>query len=402
MPKPILISISPNTDLKDVITAIKNILMPMTWKQGTHLNLLSQRLSRLLDRQHVWLLNAGRNALELGLKALDLKENDEVLCQAFTCVALPNAIKWAGGKPIFVDTVKNGFNLNVKNLKKKITSNSKVLIVQHTFGQPDNLKEIIKICRQYKLILVEDCAHTLGVKLDKKPIGSFGDLTFLSFGRDKAISSVFGGALLTNNQGLAKKIEKYYSSLSYPSHFWVLKQLFHPIITSLAKPLYFSIGKFLIFLYQQSSLLSWPVTKPEKSNRKSLLIKKFPNALASLAIAQLNKLDSINQTRLKITSVYQKIFEVRNLEYWPLLRFPLLVNNPDLLIKKLKKQYILLGNWYRPVIAPKGVNLSKTGYIKGSCPNAEAVSQRVVNLPTLISLKEANCIINLISKHDSS
>ena len=208
MPKPILISISPNTDLKDVITAIKNILMPMTWKQGTHLNLLSQRLSRLLDRQHVWLLNAGRNALELGLKALDLKENDEVLCQAFTCVALPNAIKWAGGKPIFVDTVKNGFNLNVKNLKKKITSNSKVLIVQHTFGQPDNLKEIIKICRQYKLILVEDCAHTLGVKLDKKPIGSFGDLTFLSFGRDKAISSVFGGALLTNNQGLAKKIEK--------------------------------------------------------------------------------------------------------------------------------------------------------------------------------------------------
>jgi perosamine synthetase len=400
MAKPILISISPNTDAKDVVTTIKTIIRPLTWKQGTHLKLLSNRLSKLLNHQHLWLLNAGRSALEIGLKSLNLSSTDEVLCQAFTCIAVPNAIKWANAKPTFVDVNKNSFNLSLFDLKKKITKNSKALIIQHTFGYPDNLKEIIKICRKHKLILIEDCAHTLGVKLGDRPIGSFGDLTILSFGRDKVISSVFGGVLLTNNQKLAKKIDEFYSNLGYPTRFWIFKQLLHPIIMSLLKPIYFSIGKYLIFLYQKSGLLSWPVTSLEKNNHQSLGIKKLPNALASLAITQLNRLNSINQTRLKITSLYCKAFKISDHKHWPLLRFPLLVDQPNILIKRAKKHKILLGNWYRPVIAPQGVSLKNIGYLNGSCPNAEAVSQKVVNLPTLISLKQANQVIQAISQHD--
>ena len=127
MAKPILISISPNTDSKDLVTAVKTIVRPNTWQQGTQLNLLSKQLTELLKSQHVWLFNSARNALELGLKALDLNKTDEVLCQAFTCVAIPNAINWAGAKSVFVDTRKNGFNLSLKDLKTKITKNSKYL-----------------------------------------------------------------------------------------------------------------------------------------------------------------------------------------------------------------------------------------------------------------------------------
>lgn len=399
MPKPILISISPNTDLSDALAAFKTILNPVKWQEGQSIVQLSKKLSKLIDHKHAWLFNAGRNALKIGLQALDLASSDEVLCQAFTCVAVPNAIKWAGAKPIFVDTIKNGFNIDLTDLKSKITPNSKALVIQHTFGHPDDLIKIKKICRQHNLTLIEDCAHTIGVKYQNRPIGSFGDLTILSFGRDKAISSVFGGALLSSNPKLIKKINQAYANLESPSKFWILKQLLHPLVMAIAKPFYFSFGKYLIFIYQKSGLLSWPVTQKEKNCQESMPAQKLPNALAILALQQLKKLKDTNQTRLKAVQSYQAIFKVPNFKSFPLLRFPLLVSNPQQLIKIAKKAKILLGDWYRPVIAPKGADLVKVGYKKGTCPNAEVSSQKVINLPTNISTKQVNRVINTVKEH---
>lgn len=399
MAKPILISISPNAGKSDILLAIKTIFQPRSLKTGRCTTQLSARLLKLLNQKYIWLFNAGRNALEVGLKTIKLKSTDEVLCQAFTCVAVPNAIKWVGAKPIFVDTNKNGFNLDPTDLLKKITKNSKAIIIQHTFGNPDDLISIKKICQKHNLILIEDCAHTLGVKYHGKPIGSFGDLTILSFGRDKVISSVFGGALLTSNKNIQKNIDNIYKTLKYPSQFWTLKQLFHPIIMALAKPFYFSIGKYLIFLYQKSGLLSWPVTRKEKTCQISLPPQKLPNGLASLALHQLKHLKSINQTRLNTVHSYQSKFQVRYLESLPLLRYPLLVNNPEKLINQAKKAHILLGDWYRPVIAPKGVNLSSVGYKHGSCPNAENSSKNIINLPTNLTPKDADRVIKLVSSY---
>ena len=396
MAKSILISISPNINKSDIVLVLKILFKPVFWKQGNFTQILSKKLQKQLKQNQCWLFNAGRNALQVGIRALNLKSTDEVLCQAFTCVAVPNAIKWAGAKPVFIDTVKNGFNLNLKDLKRKITKNSKALIIQHTFGNPDDIKAIKIICKKHKLILIEDCAHSLGVYYQGKPIGSFGDMTMLSFGRDKIISSVFGGALLTKNKKLANKINKIYQSLNYPSYFWILKQLLHPIITGLIKPIYFIFGKYLMFIYQKSNLLSWPVLAKEKKGQPGLLIKKIPNALAGLALLQLNKLKSINQQRQKIVKLYHQIFQVWNLEYFPLLRYPILVNNPKKIIKKAKHRQILLGNWYQSVVAPKGVDLKMINYQSGSCPNAEAVVKKVINLPTLIGQIKAKKIINLI------
>lgn len=398
MPKPILISISPNLKKDDFKLALSSLFKPYSWQQGSSSKKLSAKLTEKTNQKQAWLFNAGRTALETGLKSLDLKSSDEVLCQAFTCVAVPNAIKWAQAKPVFVDTLKNGFNLSLKDLKKKITKNSKALIVQHTFGMPDNLEKIKKICKKNSLFLIEDCAHSLGVKYQGQPVGSFGDLTILSFGRDKIISSVFGGALLTGNQKLAKKINRIYLKLNYPSNFWTFKQLLHPIITYLIKPVYFSIGKYLMFIYQKSGLLSFPVLNLEKKSKQAIKPKKLPNVLAKLALNQLNKLEKLNHQRQKIANHYFQQFQEPTLEFLPVLRYPLLVNNPVRLIQKAKKHHILLGDWYRPVIAPKGVDLIQVGYQPGSCPKAEKVSQKVVNLPTLINQTEAKFIIQLIKQ----
>ena len=399
MANPILISISPNITKDDVLLALKTIFTPQSWQQGSASKLLSQNLKKILKQDYCWLLNLGRTALQLGLEVLELKSTDEVLCQAFTCVAVPNAIKAAGAKPVYIDTIKNGFNLSISDLTKKITKNSKVLIIQHTFGNPDDIDKIKNICKKHNLTLIEDCAHSLGVNHKGKSVGSFGDLTMLSFGRDKVISSVFGGALLASNKDLAKKIDKRYNSLNYPSLSWIKKQLLHPIITGLIKPIYFTLGKYLMFIYQKSSLLTWPVLAKEKQGQSGFKIKKMPNALSILANHQLEKLEALNQRRQKIVKLYHQIFEVTNLEYFPLLRYPILVNNPERVIKKAKQKKILLGDWYRPVIAPSRVDLKIIGYKLNSCPNAETVSKKIINLPTLITKSQAQTLINLIYDH---
>ena len=238
-------------------------------------------------------------------------------------------------------------------------------------------------------------------------IGTFGDLTVLSFGRDKVISSVFGGALLTNNKTFAKKIDQSYQQLKFPSANWIFKQLLHPIIMALIVPTYytFNFGKFLLFIYQKTGLLSFPVSKKEKTCQMSLKSQKLPNALAVLALYQLNKLEKNNQKRQQIAVLYQQAFNLPPaLPGSIYLRFPLLVKNPQQLITHAKNHKIILGDWYRPIIAPKGVKLPKVGYKPHSCPNAEKVSQAVINLPThpKMTLQDAKRVAKIVKSHANS
>jgi len=405
MLKPILISISPNTTTKDLKAALFLIFKPHLWQQGAFEAKLLNRLKTQLNLSHGFLLNAGRNGLYLALKALDLKPDDEVLCQAFTCVAVPNAIIWAKAKPVFVDTLPNRFNLNLEDLKQKITPHTKALIVQHTFGLPDDIQAIKTLCKNKNIILIEDCAHALGAKVDNQPLGSFGDLTMLSFGRDKVISSVFGGALLTNNPQMAKKLDSLISPLSYPPKTWILKQLLHPILFSLIVPTYFCFGKYFLWLIKELGLISLPVPEKEKTGQMIIKPAKMPNALASLALTQLSQLDEFNQHRIEIAKIYStSLFQPAINPDAIFLRYSLLVKNPDQLIQLAKRRKILLGNWYRPLIAPQGVSQALILKASKSCPNALKVSRQAINLPThpRLKLKQVSRIINFIKPYVKS
>ena len=136
--------------------------------------------------------------------------------QAFTCNAVPNPVLWAGLKPVYVDCDEKTFNIDKEDLKKKITPRSRVLIVQHTFGLPADMDAISEICRKNNLILIEDCAHSLGAEYKNKKVGTFGKAAFFSFSRDKVISSVYGGMAVTEDHELTKKIKEYQLKIGYP------------------------------------------------------------------------------------------------------------------------------------------------------------------------------------------
>lgn len=390
MLNPIHIGLSPNLRTSDSLLALRLIFQPWRWKLGREVTKLENWFKKYLGVKYAVALNSGRSAQYLILKGLRIKKGEEVLLQAFTCVAVPNSILWIGAKPVFVDIEKDSFNMDPVDLEGKLTPQSRAIIVQHTFGIPAKIEEILKIAKEHNLFVIEDCAHV--VKKDIK-----GEAAFFSFGRDKAVSSVFGGLAVTNNEELGRSLQEFQKNLKYPSHFWIFQQILHPIASFFILPLYnfLGLGKMILVLFQKLHLLSFPVYQEEKIGEKPKVFPvKFPNALAMLALNQLKNLEEFNKKRIGITKIYQERLKDLPIKLptveLSFLRYPILIEKAEELRKFAKRRGIILGDWYSSVIDPKGVDLTKVGYQRGSCPVAEKTAREVVNLPTYPRMSEDN------------
>ncbi|MCD6550395.1 aminotransferase class I/II-fold pyridoxal phosphate-dependent enzyme [bacterium] len=410
-------SLSPNTEKDDVLLALKMIFRPRKWKQGEEISILENEFKNYFKVNEAVSFNSGRSAFLAILKSFDLKEGEEVLFQAFTCNAVVNPIMRLKLKPVFVDCDES-FNIDPKDLKEKITEKSKVVIVQHTFGQPAKMDEVLKICKDNNLILIEDCAHSLGAEYKGKKVGTFGKAAFFSFGRDKVISSVFGGMAITNDSKTGKKIRNFQRSCDFPSSFWVFQQLLHPILMHyIILPAYHfpSFGKFVLNFFQIFKILSKAVDKKEKEGKlPSLFPKRLPNALAILALNQLRKLEKFNIHRERIAKVYSeglrgrfefqgKVDQTKRI----FMRFPILVDrkkDTERILVDLRKNKVLLNDgWRKTSIVPPDTDQKKMRYIIGSCPRAEEIAKRIINLPTHINIseKEARIVIKSLLKYVS-
>lgn len=277
--KPISISLSPNTEKDDIRLAFKLLFQPWKWKARDKGQAASDELEeefkKYLGLKHAISFNSGRSALMAILGSLGLQKDEEVLLQAFTCNAVPNPVIWAGLKPVYVDINEQTFNIDAGDLKKKITSRSKAVIVQHAFGLPAEMDEILEICEENNLILIEDCAHSLGATYNGKIVGTFGKAAFFSFSRDKVISSVYGGMAVTNDDELAKQLREYQEKIGYPSYFWIKQQLLHPVLMNwLILPTYSIFGKYLLILFQWLHILSKAVHWKEKEAENPIISQK--------------------------------------------------------------------------------------------------------------------------------
>ncbi|MDP3093246.1 MAG: aminotransferase class I/II-fold pyridoxal phosphate-dependent enzyme [bacterium] len=428
--KPIFTSLSPNTQKDDIILALKLIFQPWKWtndkKQAIAENpslVLEQKFEHYLGIKHAFAFNSGRTAFLAILKCLNFEPGSEVLIQGFTCNAVVNPILAAGLKPVFVDIDKTTLNIDVEDLENKISPKSKAVLVQHTFGLPANLEKIQSICQQRNLILIEDCAHSLGAAYNGKKaglptealakVGTFGKAAFFSFGRDKVISSVAGGMAATDDDQLAQKLKDYQNNLPEPSCLWTFQQLLHPILTTfLIIPLYSfgEIGKWALIFLQKIGLLSKAVSKREKQGKLPVNpAKKMPEALAILALNQFEKLEKFISHQRQIAELYDKNLAGFKLVLPPsaegriYLRYPVLLKdtNADMILDKARKEKIFLDDgWRNAAIMPPDTNQAKMGYEAGDCPIAESVAKKIVNLPTHINIskEKAQKIVNFLHK----
>lgn len=372
--KSIFTALAPNIEPDDAWLALKLLFSSWRWKRGPELGQLADAMSNRLDIRDVMLFETGRTGLEAILTCSGIGSDDEVALQAFTCVAVPNAVLWAGATPVYVDC-NDQYTMDVEDLKKKISPQCKAIIVQHTFGTMADFDAINAIARERNLLVIEDCAHSFAMR---------GDLGFFSFGGDKVISSVFGGAVAVGDRQLAEKIRTYHASLPQAGWWWILCQLKYTVDIWLARVTFdIGIGKLLLALthvYRNK-----PVTAAEKNSRKSRWLgRQMPNALAALALHQLAKLDRFEAHRKKIIAIYRDA----GLRGSGILRFTLCVVRPQEIRDAARQQGIFLGDWYTTAIAPVGVSYDAIGYDPSTCPVAERLTTQVINLPTHINITE--------------
>lgn len=409
--KPISISLSPNVEKDDVKLALNLVLRPWLWRRGKQVEILEEEFRKYLGVKYAVAFNSGRSSFYAILKSFGFERGSEILIQAFTCNAVPNPILWADLSPVYVDCNESDFNINAEDLRKKITAKSKAVVVQHTFGSPANLDEIRLICSENNLILIEDCAHSLGAEFKGQKVGSESRAAFFSFSRDKIISSVYGGMAVTNDEKIGKELGRLKKEFGTPSLCWTWQQIWHPVLLHyFILPIYsfLDLGKIFLVLSQALHVLSKAVSWKEKQGQKpDYFPKAMPNAIAAMALNQFSKLEKFNHHREKVAELYYKELAGTSFQLPPktddaknvFLRFTVKHKNAhDIIYKAWHKRNILLGDWYTTPIAPFDTKVETVKYKPGSCKSAEYLAKRTLNLPTHINIKKADVdrIVNFL------
>jgi dTDP-4-amino-4,6-dideoxygalactose transaminase len=160
---------------------------------------------------HVAALSSGTAALHLALILLDVKRDDEVLCQSMTFSASANPIVYLGANPIFVDSEKDTWNICPVALEEAIKDRiekgkkPKAIIAVHLYGMPYKVNELKAISKKYNIPIIEDSAEALGSNYSGQKCGTFGDISILSFNGNKIITTSGGGALVTMSEAIKQK-----------------------------------------------------------------------------------------------------------------------------------------------------------------------------------------------------
>ena len=317
------------------------------------------------DTEHIALTKNGRSALALALKA-NFKKGDEIIVNGFTCYAVIEAVKAAGLTPVFADIDETTLHFNTETLAKVITKNTQGLIIQNTFGIPVDITAIEKFATVHNLKIIEDLAHCAGVHYkDGREAGTVGVATVLSFGKDKSIDTISGGAVILRDPCLpliparskAPKLPDRLRARFYPLFGATYRTLTH---IHLASP-------FMALLLK----IHWI----ERSADNTLdLTRRCTHWQAKLALKQL-----------------------QNLPSKPLRTFYLVKNRDEVLAKLAKSGYYFDGFWYETPVAPARY-YQKTHFPESDCPIATRIAQQIINLPNYYTKTKLNKAIKIIKE----
>ena len=324
-------------------------------------------LKRFLAQKYqgeAMLCKNGRSALALALKAY-FEPGDEVLVNSFTCYAVYEAVKAAGLKPVFVDISKTDLNFDLEKLQS--CDKAKGIIVQNTLGNPVDIKAIEEFAKEHELTIIEDLAHSAGIRYkDGRMAGTVGSACAFSFGKDKSIDTVSGGAVVMRDP-CKHEIKAPFKTPKPSDH---LRAKFYPMFGAMCRGLsYIGVGGGLMRCLVK---IHWV----EKSADNRLSLDERPSKFeAKLALKQFQDLRRTGE---------------------PVLREFCFVRDRAEVLKKLqKKGYYFGGFWYEKPVSPERY-YKKVHFPEKECPNAVYVAEHILNLPNYYTgrdLKKARKII---------
>lgn len=196
----------PNIGDRECFMAMIADMLDRRWltNNGPFAREFERQMADLLGVRHFLAINNGTIALEIAIKALGLK--GEVIVPSMTFIATPHALQWLGIKPVFCDVVPGTYHLDPACVEKHITPRTSGILGVHLWGQPCDIEGLQAVADRYNLKLLFDAAHAFGCSYDGRMIGNFGDAEVFSFHATKFFNSLEGGAVATNDDGVASLV----------------------------------------------------------------------------------------------------------------------------------------------------------------------------------------------------
>ena len=314
------------------------------------------------------------SALDISLKAIGIKHNDEVIVPDLTFVATASAVIMNNANPVLAN-VSNDLTISINSIKEKITKKTKAIIPVHFAGKSCNMKEIIRVAKENDLKIIEDCAHAIGTMFEKKHVGIFGNAGCFSFYPTKNITTIEGGMIITNSKDIAKFAKSYRN---------------HGMTKSLQKR------------YSSGRPWEYDVIYPGYNYR-------LDEIRSSLGLSQLKRISKINTQRRNAARYYNsKLKKIKGIEV------PEITNNDSchLYIIKVSKDFpltrdklfdILLTKQiqcsvhYKPLHTFSMFKLSKNQ--KNYYVETESIYRKILSLPFYpqITKKEQDVVIKAIN-----
>ena len=194
-------------DYKKIFKKIEKIVKFGDYTLGSEVDNFEKNLAKRTGSKFAIGVGNGTDALFLALKVFNIGNGDEVITTPYTFIATTASIVTSGAKPVFVD-IKKDSNIDEKKIEKAITKKTKAIMIVHWSGRPCELDKIKRICKRYKLKLIQDSCHAIDAKFKGKNIVSFGDICTFSMHPLKNLNIWGdGGFMLTQNKDIAKKIQ---------------------------------------------------------------------------------------------------------------------------------------------------------------------------------------------------
>ncbi|MGO9339977.1 MAG: DegT/DnrJ/EryC1/StrS family aminotransferase [Terracidiphilus sp.] len=336
----------------------------------------------------------GRVALCAILRALKMQPGDEVLLQAFTCLAVPSPIVGMGLKPVFVDVDPGTCNMNPESLQARITARSRVILVQHTFGIPAPLNAILSQARRHGLVVIEDCCHVLGSRYEGRDLGTLGDAAFYSYEWGKPVVIGVGGTAVIHSESILKAVQSSYRdyrppkardtavvNLQYVAHallrrpafFWTVREAYRFLSKSGLIVSSFREEEF------EGKLNSDYETRMADGLRRRLSVKSSP-ARVTRSVEHRFQLGRQYETFMRESGLRTAIPPTGSETVF--LRFPLYVRDKAKVLEMARDARIEMGDWFLSPVHPLSPDQwPVVNYAKGSCPVAERLSNTLVTLP---------------------
>ncbi len=352
---------------EEEIRAVVNVLKSGMIAHGKVVEEFEKKFSRFIGAKYGIAVSNGTSALDIALKACGIKEGDEVITTPFTFIASANAILFQRAKPVFADIEEDSYNINPDDILEKLTPKTKAIVAVHLFGQPCDVKAILEICEDHNLILIEDCAQAHGAEFDGKKVGSFGVGCF-SFYATKNMTTGEGGMITCNDESLAETCKLLRSHGE--------RRKYHHEV----------LGHNM----------------------------RLTNLQAAIGLAQLEKLEWMNEKRRENAEFYNKKIKVEGLrkpkeKYGKHVyhQYVLYIDDDFPMSRDEFSKYLSERGVGNAIHYPKPVYLQplykKLGYEKGICPVAEEVAKRVISIPVhpLLKKEELKYIVEVVNNANS-